>query len=105
MVIAYVLVLVPSWLVTTVVMVVLAPSAKAIGPDAVPEVTATPLTVMVAFACCAAGVTATDGMALTTDAVYVVVLPLVPVLVSVVAGVSLMVLSKALFDCLFTTIE
>ena len=42
-VMVYVLVVTPSWAVTTVVMV-LAPTFKAIGADAVPEVTAVPFT-------------------------------------------------------------
>ena len=67
--IAYVMVVVPSALVTTVVMVVLAPSAKAIGPDAVPDVTAVPFTAIVAFGSCAVGVTVTEAVALTTDVV------------------------------------
>jgi hypothetical protein len=51
----------PSCAVTTVLMVVVLPSApKEIAPDAVPDVTATPFTVIVALASCAVGVTVTD---------------------------------------------
>ena len=45
-VMVYVLVVVPSWAVTTVVMV-FAPTFNAIGADALPEATAIPLTVTV----------------------------------------------------------
>ena len=40
--------------------IVLGPTAKAILPDAVPEETATPFTVMIAVLSCAVGVTVTD---------------------------------------------
>lgn len=59
----------PSWAVTTVVMVVVVPAAKAITPDAVPDVTATPFTFMVAAGSVAVAVTVTDAVALTTDVV------------------------------------
>ena len=84
---------------------VLAPSAKAILPDGVPDVTATPLTVTVALASCVVGVTVTDAVASGTDVVYVVVVPVVPVIVSVEDGVSANVVSEALFDILCTTIK
>jgi len=96
--IEYVLVVVPSCAVTTVVIVVAVPAARAIAPDAVPEVTATPLTFMVAFGSAAVGVTVTDAVALATDVVYVVVVPTVPVLVSDELGVSFMTLSEALAE-------
>ena len=52
-----------------VVMVVLAPSAKAIAPDAVPEITAAPFTVTFALGSTVVGVTVTDAVALLTDVV------------------------------------
>ena len=55
------MVVVPSCAVTTVLIVVW-PTAKAIGPDAVPEVTAVPLTVTVAVGSCVVGVTVTDAV-------------------------------------------
>ena len=64
-VIEYVRVVVPFWAVTTVV-IILGPTAKAILPDAVAEVTAVPLTVIVAVLSCAVGVTVTDAVALPT---------------------------------------
>ena len=96
--IAYVLVVVPFWAVTTVLIVVVVPTAKAITPDAAPDVTATPFTFIVAVGSAAVGVTVTDAVALGTDVVYVVVVPTVPVLVSEEAGVSLITLSDALAD-------
>ena len=84
---------------------VLLPAAKAILPDAVPDVTATPFTVTVASGSCVVGVTVTDEVALGTDVVYVVVVPVVPVLVSVETGVSAMWLSEAMLDILCTRIE
>ena len=66
--IAYVLVVVPFWAVTTVVMVVW-PIAKAILPDAVPDVTVTPFTFIVAVGSAAVAVTVTDATALATDVV------------------------------------
>ena len=79
-------------------MVVLAPSVKSTGLDAVPDVTAVPLTVIAALGSCATGVTVTDAVALGAVVVYVVVPPLVPVLVSFEAGVSAIVLNAALLD-------
>ena len=93
----------PSCAVTTVLMVVW-PTAKAIAPDAVPEVTAVPFTVIVALASCVVGVTVTDAVALLTDVVKVVVLPVVPVLVSVEYGVKAIVLNEALVDGALVTI-
>ena len=81
------------------------PTATGILADAAPEATTTPFTFIVALPFCAVGVTVTDVVALLTDVVYVVVVPTVPVLVSVEAGVSLMVLSWASFDNFVTTIE
>ena len=75
--------------------IVVWPTANAMLPDAVPEVTSSPLTVIVASASCAVGVTVADAMELPTDAVYVVVPPTVPVFVSLAAGVNDRVLSKA----------
>ena len=96
---------VPPWAVTTTLMV-FAPTAKAMLPDAVPDVTIAPFTVIVASEFCAVGVTVTDAVALTTDVVYVVVPPLVPVLVNVDAGVSINMLSKAFADAVLAmTIE
>ena len=68
-IIEYVRVVVPSCAVTTVVMVVVVPPAKAMLADAVPDVTATPFTFIVAVASAAVGVTITDAVALTTDVV------------------------------------
>ena len=48
---------------------VVVPSAKAMLPEAVPDVTATPFTFIVALASCAVGVTVTDAVALATDVV------------------------------------
>jgi hypothetical protein len=76
----------------------LTPSVKATGPDAVPDVTAVPFTVIVALGSCEVGVTVTDAVALAAVVVNVVVLPLVPALMSVEAGVSAMMLSEALGD-------
>ncbi len=45
------------------------PTAKAILPDAVPEVTAAPFTFTVALASAVVGVTVTDVSALLTDVV------------------------------------
>ena len=64
----YVFVVTPSWAVTTVVMVVW-PTAKAIAPDAVPEVTVAPFTFIVAVGSAAVGVTVTEAVALTTGVV------------------------------------
>ena len=64
---------VPSGDVTTVLMVVVVPSVKATGPDAVPEATGTPFTVTVALGSIVVGVTVTDATALPTDVVKVVV--------------------------------
>lgn len=58
-VIEYVCVVVPSWAVTTVVMIVW-PTAKAILPDVAPDITAAPLTLTVAVGSCAVGVIVTD---------------------------------------------
>ena len=65
----YVWVVDPFWAVTMVVMAVVAPSAKAIDPDAVPDVTAMPFTFTVALTSCVTGVTVTDAVAFTTDVV------------------------------------
>ena len=77
-------------------MVTSAPAVSAMGPDAVPDVTATPFTVTVAPGSCVTGVTVTDAVPLPTDVVYVVVLPLVPALSSFEAGVSAMDANKGL---------
>lgn len=63
------MVVVPFWAATTIVRVVVVPSAKAMLPDAIPEVTATPFTFMVAVGSAAVGVTVTDAVALATDVV------------------------------------
>ena len=83
------------------------PTAIAIAPDAVPEFTATPFTFIVAVGSCAVGVTVTDVVPGATVVVYVVVLPLVPVLVNAEAGVSFIALSIALVEgaALVTVIE
>jgi hypothetical protein len=100
-VIEYVWVVTPSPAVTTVLMVVELPTApKAILPDAVPEVTVTPFTFIVAVGSCAVGVTVTDAMPLVTAAVYAVVPPTESVRVSGVDGVSAMLLSEASEDAL-----
>ena len=52
----------PSWAVTTVLMV-LEPTAKAILPDAVPELTAMPFTFIVAVGSMVVAVTVTDAVA------------------------------------------
>ena len=57
----------PSWAVTTVV-IVLGPATKAMLPDAAPEVTAAPFTVTEAVTSAVVGVTFTDAVALLTDA-------------------------------------
>lgn len=64
----YVLVVVPFCAVTTVVMTLL-PTFKLIAPLAVPEATAVPFTVIVAFAWVRVGVTVTDDTEFATDAV------------------------------------
>lgn len=64
----YVLVEVPFCAVTTVVMTLL-PTFKLIAPLAVPEATAVPFTVIVAFAWVRVGVTVTDDTEFATDAV------------------------------------
>jgi len=66
--IEYVLVVIPSWAVTTI-LIVLGPATKAILPDAVPEVIATPLTFIVAVGSMVVAVTVTDIVALLTDVV------------------------------------
>ena len=66
--------------------------------DAVPDVITFPFTVTVAVGSCVMGVTVTDETALPTDAVYVVVLPVVPVFVNAETGVSAIVVNKALAD-------
>ncbi|MNW22964.1 hypothetical protein D3C71_2247740 [compost metagenome] len=58
----------PSSAVTTVVSV-FSPTERGIEPEAVPDVTATPLTVIVAPASVALGVTFSDTVALGTEAV------------------------------------
>ena len=68
----YVLVVVPSCAVTTVVMVLL-PTARAIEPDAEPLVTVLPFTVTVAVASLVVGVTVMLAVALGTLAVYAIV--------------------------------
>lgn len=61
---------VPSCAVTTVVMVVMLPSApKATAPDAVPDATAMPFTFIVALASWVVAVTVTDVVALAADVV------------------------------------
>ena len=95
--IEYVSVVMPFWAMTTVLMV-LEPTAKAMLPDAVPELTVTPSTFIVAVLSMVVAVTVTDAVALLTDVVYVVVAPTVPVLINIEAGVSLIALSKALVD-------
>jgi hypothetical protein len=67
-VVVYVLVVVPSCAVTTVVMV-FAPTFKLILPLATPVATAVPLTVTVALAWLTVGVTVIDDTALATDCV------------------------------------
>ena len=57
----YVLVVVPSCAVTTVVMV-FGPTFSVIGPEAVPELTAAPFTVIVAVASLAVGVNVIGDM-------------------------------------------
>ncbi|MNK99742.1 hypothetical protein D3C87_1201530 [compost metagenome] len=64
----YVLVVVPFWAVTMVV-TVLAPTASAIAPEALPLVVATPLTVTEAVASSTVGVTVSEVVALLTLAV------------------------------------
>ena len=59
---------VPSCAVTTVLMA-FGPTFNAIGPEAVPDVTAVPLTVMVALALVAVGVTVIEASPLPTPAV------------------------------------
>ena len=83
---------------------VLSPLAKAILPDAVPEVTAVPFTVTVELGSWVTGVTVTEVRELGTVVVYVVTVPVVPVLVNTEAGVNLIELSKATFDSLVTVI-
>jgi hypothetical protein len=56
-----------------------------------------PFTFIVALASAAVGVTFTEAVAFTTEVVYVVVLPTVPVLTSVETGVSATV-AEALLD-------
>ena len=58
----------PSCAVTTVV-IVLGPVFKDIAPDAEPEVTAVPFTVIVAVASLVVGVTVSEVTVLITDAV------------------------------------
>ena len=64
---------VPSWAVTTVLITVLAPSASAIGPEAVPEATAVPFTVTVDVLTAVVGVTVIVATVLATLSVYAVV--------------------------------
>jgi hypothetical protein len=52
---------------------VLVPTLSEILPEATPEATVVPLTVIVAFACVFVGVTVIDVVALETEAVYEVV--------------------------------
>ena len=59
---------VPFWAVTTVV-TVLAPTFRAIAPEALPLVVATPLTVTLAVASATVGVTVSEVVALLTLAV------------------------------------
>ena len=67
----YVLVVVPSWAVTIVVMV-FDPTFKAIGAEAVPEVTAVPLTVTVDVGTAVKGVMVMVAAPFTTSSVYAV---------------------------------
>ena len=60
--------MVPSGAVTTM-LIVLAPCCSAIAPDALPDVTATPFTVTVAFATVVVGVTVTLEVVFDTVAV------------------------------------
>ena len=64
----YVFVVLPSWAVTTTVMV-FDPTLSEIAPEAEPDVTEVPLTVMVALACVRVGVIVIDVTELATDAV------------------------------------
>ena len=64
-VIITVLVVTPSWAVIKVV-IVFAPTLSAIGAEALPDVTGTPFTVMVAVASLAVGITCTDVSLLNT---------------------------------------
>ncbi len=77
---------------------VFVPTAKGILAEAVPDITAVPLTVTVEVGTLVVGVTVTDATALLTDVVNVVILPDVPVLVSVEAGVNAMMLNEVLED-------
>ena len=79
-------------------LIVFWPAAKAMLPDAVPEVTATPFTVIVAVASVAVGVTVTEAVPAPTDVVYVVVVPVVPVLVRAETGVSFIAFNVAMAD-------
>ena len=63
--IVYVLIVVPSCAVTTIE-ITLFPTLKAIGPDALPDTTAVPLTVIVELASVAVGVTVILAVALLT---------------------------------------
>jgi hypothetical protein len=92
------MVVVPSWAVTTVVMVVVALAVNAMLAEAVPEPTVIPLTVTVAVRSCDVGVTVTAATAKGTDVVYVVTVPTVPVFVNVEDGLRVIELSDALFD-------
>ena len=64
----YVSMVTPSWAVTIVVILLL-PTARAIAPDAEPDVTAVPFTVSVAVASLVVGVAVTDVMPLPTAVV------------------------------------
>jgi hypothetical protein len=91
-------VVVPSGDVTTVLMVVFAPSGKGMGPDGVPVATGTPFTVIDAVGSIAVGVTVTDEVLTPANVVKFTVVPTVPALTSGKAGVSAIVLKEVLVD-------
>ena len=68
-VIVYVLVVVPFWAVTTILIAVVVPGANAIGPDVVPDGVTVPFTFMVDVAAVAVGVKVIEATLLATDAV------------------------------------
>jgi hypothetical protein len=70
--IEYVFVVTPSWAVTTI-LILFVPTFKLIEPLGDPDVTETPLTVIVANALFLVGVTVTDVVVFTTLSVYDVV--------------------------------
>ena len=81
-----------------VVIVVVPLALRGIFPEAVPDVVMVPFIVMVALASVVMAVCFTEVINGSTEVVYVVIVPTVPVLVSKAAGLMLMPLRVAILE-------